>query len=708
MHFMVYNRLNSVSSFHSATACVQVLRHHIERQPHIDIRDGSGIGLKPFSADCGYTPTITLCNVTFAYPSRPGIKALDNVSLVAEAGQLTAFVGPSGAGKSSIAGLLVRQYDPSTANQPNPHDLGTTMKKDTPPESPSKTKTVDNMEKGYIAPGINSSEMGPESVEGGGTILLDGIDLRQYNLRSLRSQISVVHQEPQLISGSVFDNIVAGLSMSPDNCQINQEEGNQEKNASARQLCIDALKKAEAWDFVQDLPEGMDTQITGGRSGILSGGQQQRLAIARALIGNPAILILDEATSALSSNVELKVRNNLEKEQQERGLTIISIAHRLQFAQHANKIVVMQQGLIVDTGTYTELSSPERPDQTFARLLNKGSSEESQTLHADLKEDDKSSQISDTDGSQTKLSKPSSLEHSTRGTHDDAFTNSFPAQRKEASGLMRYISARRIPFIMMILFTVLNACTRVVFQLRIGQSNAKLSGAVDPMSIEVHSVIWLGYAFWWFAVTYGQESSSGITQKAVERHLALASAKSLVQQEISYYEEELSSAGMLTANLAKHTSGIAETFTISLTRVSSYLSLYQLDVQLIYFILQVGALALASLGTLVMSTILSAKFGALIFPLPLLAGAAGCLQIKALSKFETLRQGPGDRISTIINEAVDSIATIMILGQEGKTVNSIERLSGVTSQMTKWESIFHAAQAFGESLVFGVGALLFW
>jgi ATP-binding cassette subfamily B (MDR/TAP) protein 1 len=708
MHFMVYNRLNSVSSFHSATACVQVLRHHIERQPHIDIRDGSGIGLKPFSADCGYTPTITLCNVTFAYPSRPGIKALDNVSLVAEAGQLTAFVGPSGAGKSSIAGLLVRQYDPSTANQPNPHDLGTTMKKNTPPESPSKTKTVDNMEKGYIAPGINSSEMGPESVEGGGTILLDGIDLRQYNLRSLRSQISVVHQEPQLISGSVFDNIVAGLSMSPDNCQINQEEGNQQKNASAWQLCIDALKKAEAWDFVQDLPEEMDTQITGGRSGILSGGQQQRLAIARALIGTPAILILDEATSALSSNVELKVRNNLEKEQQERGLTIISIAHRLQFAQHANKIVVMQQGRIVDTGTYTELSSPERPDQTFARLLNKGSSEESQTLHADLKEDDKSSQISDTDGSQTKLSKPSSLEHSTRGTHDDAFTNSFPAQRKEASGLMRYISARRIPFFMMILFTVLNACTRVVFQLRIGQSNAKLSGAVDPMSIEVHSVIWLGYAFWWFAVTYGQESSSGITQKAVERHLALASAKSLVQQEISYYEEELSSAGMLTANLAKHTSGIAETFTISLTQVSSYLSLHQLDVQLIYFILQVGALALASLGTLVMSMILSAKFGALIFPLLLLAGAAGCLQIKALSKFETLRQGPGDRISTIINEAVDSIATIMILGQEGKTVNSIERLSGVTGQMTKWESIFHAAQAFGESLVFGVGALLFW
>ena len=123
MHFVVYTRLNSVSSFYSAIACVQVLRRHIGRQPYIDIRDGSGIELKPFSAGCGYTLTITLQNVTFAYPSRPGIKALDNVSLVVEAGQTIAFVGPSGAGKSSIACLLVRQYDPSTANRPNPYDI---------------------------------------------------------------------------------------------------------------------------------------------------------------------------------------------------------------------------------------------------------------------------------------------------------------------------------------------------------------------------------------------------------------------------------------------------------------------------------------------------------------------------------------------------------------------------------------------------------
>ena len=159
----------------------------------------------------------------------------------------------------------------------------------------------------------------------------------------------MVHQEPQLLSGSVFENIASGLAGTPLRHRKDLDSSDQEKVSLTRQLCIEALKKAEAWEFVQDLPQGMDTQITGGHTGILSGGQQQCLAIARALIGKPAVLILDEATSALSSDVELKIRNNLELEQQQRGLTVISIAHRLQFAQLAQKIVVMQQGRIVDT-----------------------------------------------------------------------------------------------------------------------------------------------------------------------------------------------------------------------------------------------------------------------------------------------------------------------------------------------------------------------
>ncbi|KAH8085235.1 P-loop containing nucleoside triphosphate hydrolase protein, partial [Filobasidium floriforme] len=357
MHFIINSRLTAISGFSSAVACVKVLRHHIERQPYIDIRDESGIKLAPFSAQCGYTPTVMFNNVTFAYPSRPDIKALDDVSFSAEAGQLTAIVGPSGAGKSSIAGLLVRQYDPSTANLPHPYDFMATGERKDFSNQLDNVQTINKTEKGLNKNTSTQLVTGTEPVQGGGTIILAGIDLREYNLRSLRSQISVVHQEPQLLSGSVFENIASGLAGTPLRHRKDLDSSDQEKVSFTRQLCIEALKKAEAWEFVQDLPQGMDTQITGGRTGILSGGQQQRLAIARALIGKPAVLILDEATSALSSDVELKIRNNLELEQQQRGLTVISIAHRLQFAQLAQKIVVMQQGRIVDTGTYSELLS---------------------------------------------------------------------------------------------------------------------------------------------------------------------------------------------------------------------------------------------------------------------------------------------------------------------------------------------------------------
>jgi ATP-binding cassette subfamily B (MDR/TAP) protein 1 len=569
MHFVVYNRLTAIAGFYSAIACVQVLRHHIERQPYIDVRDESGTKLQSFSADCGYRPTVTFNNVTFAYPSRPEIKALDDVSLTAEAGQLTAFVGPSGAGKSSIASLLVRQYDPGTANLPHPYDRKVARGRKEYQARLNSTQTTDTIEKGHLTANVTSPTPGPGTVQGSGTIHLNGIDLRKYNLRSLRSQISVVHQEPQLLTGSVFENIALGLAGTPLEYQKDRDGQDKEKFFSTRELCVDALKKAEAWDFVQDLPEGMDTQITGGRSGILSGGQQQRLAIARALIGRPAVLILDEATSALSSDVELRVRNNLEEEQRQRNLTIISIAHRLQFAQLAHKIVVMREGHIVDTGTYSELSSSDRPDQTFAHLLNTNSSKRNQVISASLKENDVASHKSATNSISNNFEKLSSV---TSDIHDVGSMSDHQCKiqhdaDKSTAGLLHYVSARRMPFLMMILCVVLNAGSRVVFQLRVGQSGAKLIGAVDSMSMGAHALIWLGHAFWWSAAAYGQESFAGVTQKGVERRLISASVESLFRQEVSYYEEEVSSAGMLTASLAKHTASIAETSTTSLTRV---------------------------------------------------------------------------------------------------------------------------------------------
>lgn len=578
MHFVLYNNLASITGFRSAIACIQVMRPHMERQPFIDIRNESGIQLEPFASGCAYTPTIALQGVTFAYPSRPHIKALDNVTFTAEAGQLTAFVGPSGAGKSSIAGLLVRQYDPTTANLLNPHDSEAEAEKKRYHARLAEMQLAGSIEEGYHGGTGSSSTFEPvaglQVVRGAGIVQFDGIDLREYNLRSLRSRISVVHQEPQLLAGSVFENIATGLTGTPFQYRKEVDAKDKEKVSLIRRLCEDALRKAEALEFVCELPEGIDTQITGGRSGILSGGQQQRLAIARALVGDPAVLILDEATSALSSDVELKVRNNLEEEQRKRGMTIISIAHRLQFAQLAHKIVVMEQGRIVDTGTYAELATTERPNQTFARLVHNSPNKQGTVVATiPLEEmtrfthspDNKS--LSDTSASTS--SKDTVAVHSAQavdGRHtSEARSDSAPPRQL---GFFHFATVRKLPFYAMLAFGVLNAASRVHFQFQLGRSNARLSGYVDSWSLLAYTLFWVGYAFWWGSVTYAQESLAGVNEKSLKRRLLAATAESLLQQEISYFEEEAPSVGSLTASLSKHTSVISETATISFMRVS--------------------------------------------------------------------------------------------------------------------------------------------
>ena len=187
------------------------------------------------------TGSLEFKNVSFSYPTRPGVTVLDNFSLHIPAGKATALVGASGSGKSTIIGLLERWYNPTS-----------------------------------------------------GTIELDGLSTHQLNLQWLRQQVRLVQQEPVLFSGTVFENIANGLA------GTQWEHDCQEDKLSRVQ---DAAKIAFAHDFVCALPNGYDTVI-GERGGLLSGGQKQRIAIARSVISEPRILLLDEATSALDPHAE--------------------------------------------------------------------------------------------------------------------------------------------------------------------------------------------------------------------------------------------------------------------------------------------------------------------------------------------------------------------------------------------------------------------
>ena len=222
---------------------------------------------------------VVLDHVSFGY--KDDILALEDVSIEAKPGQMIAFVGPSGAGKSTIANLLPRFYE------------------------------------------INN-----------GSISIDGHDIRDVTIKSLREQIGIVPQETMLFSTSVRENIRYGRLDATD----------EEVEAAAR--------AANADGFIRDLPQGYDTQI-GERGLNLSGGQRQRMAIARAILKNPRILILDEATSALDTESEKVVQAALDKLMV--GRTSFVIAHRLSTIFNADQIYVIDNGRIKEHGTHDEL-----------------------------------------------------------------------------------------------------------------------------------------------------------------------------------------------------------------------------------------------------------------------------------------------------------------------------------------------------------------
>lgn len=232
---------------------------------------------------------ITIENINFAYAEE---NVLKNFSLEVPKGKTVALVGQSGSGKSTIANLLTRFYDVQEGN-----------------------------------------------------ISIDGINIKDMNMKSLRGLMGLVTQDSILFNDTIKNNLLIG-----------------KPNATDEEI-IEALKVANAYEFVKDLPNGIETNI-GDAGGKLSGGQKQRLSIARAVLKNPPIMILDEATSALDTESEKFVQVALENMMQNR--TSIVIAHRLSTIQKADKIVVMHKGEIVEQGTHDELLAK---NGTYSKLV---------------------------------------------------------------------------------------------------------------------------------------------------------------------------------------------------------------------------------------------------------------------------------------------------------------------------------------------------
>ncbi|KAE8259182.1 hypothetical protein A4X13_0g1187 [Tilletia indica] len=383
--FGIANVVPHVPGIINGFLSLRTLRTTIERQPKIDVRDEGGIKLAPGT----FEPSFELKDVTFAYAARPSHASLRDVSLKIAPGKMTALVGPSGSGKSTIAALLIREADPETSNVLSAEDaalmafIAASNKKakkgtgqDEEDEDDKKTKKKRG--KGEVGSDDEKPEADVEAAErvkGHGVVYYADHDIRTLNLKWLRSQIAVVQQHPQLFTGTVFANVAAGLMNTPyewiDEGKSESELSKEEKGRyeTTRAKVQSALEKAQAWEFVQRLPQGVDTIISGGRTGVLSGGQRQRVAIARALVSEPMMLALDEATSALDSSTEERIRLMLEEEQRTRGMTVVTIAHRLSTVEKADRILVIDQGQVVDDGTHDELMQSGRKNRTYRKMV---------------------------------------------------------------------------------------------------------------------------------------------------------------------------------------------------------------------------------------------------------------------------------------------------------------------------------------------------
>lgn len=248
------------------------------------------VGVKVVSAQ----GPIKFSNVTFAYPTRPAVKIFRHLDFEIPSGSNVCIVGPSGGGKSTVASLMLRFYTPTS-----------------------------------------------------GSITINGVDMKDMNVKSLRRRIGMVGQEPVLFSGSIAENIAYG------------------KPQASRAEITAAARKANC-GFISDFPEGLETQV-GARGAQLSGGQKQRIAIARALLKDPDILILDEATSALDAESETLVNSALAELLKGKNTTI-SIAHRLSTIKRSDKIIVLSSdGTVAEVGSYNDLSTDQ--NSAFSKLM---------------------------------------------------------------------------------------------------------------------------------------------------------------------------------------------------------------------------------------------------------------------------------------------------------------------------------------------------
>ncbi|RDL36738.1 putative leptomycin B resistance protein pmd1 [Venustampulla echinocandica] len=556
---------------------------------------------------------IALDGVTFAYPSRPHIKVLDDLNIRFESGKITAIVGASGSGKSTIVGLLERWYE---LDNEKIFKLPESAMKDD--KDKDKDKDKENKEAEPEEP-----TLAPISL--GGNILIGGQNLDAVDLKWWRSQIGLVQQEPFIFNDTISRNVEYGLIGS-------QWEG--EDAETKKMLVEEACKEAFADEFINRLPLGYDTQV--GDAGIkISGGQRQRLAIARSIIKRPKILILDEATSSIDVRGERLVQQALDRVSE--GRTTITIAHRLSTIKKADKIVVLKKGKVIEQGNHDSLLEDE--NGAYWALVNAQKLSMGETFEdeSDLTEDSKPGEVLErtmTAGSAARTAEEEVV------WKDKPFLASFATLMAEQTG--------RWPWYLILAISCLSAGAGNPIQAYLFAQlinvvtyvGAALQAATNYWALRFF-ILSLGVLAAYFLLGYSSSTiSTHITCTYRQEYF-----ESILAKPVSFFDDEDNSSGTLTARVANDPTQLQQLLGINMAMV--YIAIFGL------------------VGCVIIGFVFGWKLTLLttLVPMPLMMAGA-FFRIRYEVQFEKLNQAVFAESSKFAAEAIGAFRTVTSLTLE--------------------------------------------
>jgi ABC-type multidrug transport system fused ATPase/permease subunit len=611
---------------------------------------------------------IELQNVCFTFPSRPEKPVLQDISLTCPAGRQTAIVGLSGSGKSTVAGLITRFY--------------------------------------------NSTE---------GAVLLDGHDVKDLNVRSVRGEISLVQQEPCLLDRSILENIALGLVNSPkhkhlhsilmtdalvhvaealcdgqDIESVSQSHGEQIQEIVL--LVLNAASLADAIGFIQNLPEGFGTSV-GAKGHLISGGQKQRISLARALVKNPRILILDEATASLDSASELRIQKALENVAV--GRTVITIAHRLSTIKNADNIIVMRQGKLVEQGTHHGLLAADGAYAELVRLqnLNVNGSENNSTELSPVDSNSSIQELHEKSGAlnaMTATNIPATDKEEARVATQRSATDDNAGQ-KTMTLTVRSMGALFRPYSFVLVIAVAGSVviggtycgSAVIF----GNVVGKLSYCEQPSSIrhagELFGLLFFMLAIIEFIANFLSWTLFGWVAEQIIYKVRILTLRSILEQDMAWHEEENHNASLLLDLITKDSTALGGlTGSVVCTILSILVSL---------------------IATITMTHIIAWKIAIVCLSVvPLLLGA-GYMRLSTLTSFEEQHLKAFANSNAIVVEAINSMKTVMSLSLEHEIIGTYRRsLQAPMSQITKQTAWANLWLAVGYGLSNFLYALAYW